>query len=58
MPKVISDNTKNVKFCINLAPCSSEIILVCKPLLEVFSFHMLSAWIKHQIVNINIQGFS
>ena len=26
--------------------------------LKVLPFHMLSAWVKHQIVNINIQGFS
>ena len=26
--------------------------------LKVFPFHMLSAWVKHQIVDINIQGFS
>ena len=25
-------------------------------ILEVFSFHTLSAWIKRQIVNTNIQG--
>ena len=58
MPQVISDHTINVKLYINLALCSSWKIVACKPLLEVFSFHMLSAWVKHQIIIINIQGFS
>ena len=34
MPKVISDNTKNVKVYLNLAPSSHEIIAECKLVLE------------------------
>ena len=35
----------------------SEIIDERKQLvLEVLSFHVLSTWVKHQIVDINIQG--
>ena len=33
-------------------------IFECKLVLKVFSFHMLPAWGKHQIVNKNIQGLS
>ena len=49
MPKVISAHIKIE------APIHHEIIVECK--LEVLSFHILSAWIKHQMaVDINIQG--
>ena len=35
----------------------NEVIDECKQLvLEVISFHVLSAWVKHQIADINIQG--
>ena len=35
----------------------NEVIDECKQLaLEVLSFHMLCTWVKHQIVDINIQG--
>ena len=35
----------------------NEIIDECKQLvLEVLSFHVLPTWVKHQIVDINIQG--
>ena len=54
IPKVISDHTKNVKVHIILAPpVHHEIVFECK-----LSFNMLSAWVRHQIVNINIWGFS
>ena len=42
MPKTISDHAKNVELWINWALCSSERIVECKPVLDVFSFHMLS----------------
>ena len=49
MPKVISAHIKIE------VPIHHEIIVECK--LEVLSFHILSAWIKHQMaVDINIQG--
>ena len=51
MPKVISGHIKIE------VPVHQEIIVECK--LEVLSFHILSARVKHQIVvDINIQGFS
>ena len=34
-----------------------EIIADCKLVLEVLSFHMLSAWVKHQIVDIYLGFF-
>ena len=60
MPKVISDHFGNVKLYINLGPCSLRNQLECKQLvLEVLSFHMfISTWVKHQIVDINIQDLS
>ena len=59
MPKVISAHIGNVKLYINLGPCSLRNKLECKQLvLEVLSFHMLSTWVKHQIVDINIQDLS
>ena len=49
MPKVISGHIKIE------VPVHHEIIVECK--LEVLSFHILSAWVKHQmVVDINIQG--
>ena len=51
MPKVISDHIKTE------LPVHHENIVECK--LEVLSFHMLSGWVKHQmVVDINIQGLS
>ena len=51
MPKVISGHIK-----IDV-PVHHEIIVVCK--LEVLSFQLLSARVKHQmVVDINIQGLS
>ena len=51
MPKVISGHIKIE------VPVRHEIIVECK--LEVLSFHILSAWVKHQMaVDINIQGLS
>ena len=51
MPKVISGH---IKFEV---PVHHEIIVECK--LEVRSFHILSARVKHQmVVDINIQGLS
>ena len=50
MLKVISYHTKNVKLCENVE--------LCKPVLPVLLFHMLSAWIKQQIVDIIMQGAS
>ena len=38
-----------------------KLLLTVNLYLKVFPFHMLSAWVKHQIVDIidmNIQGFS
>ena len=58
MPKVISDYTKNIKIYINVPPFHHEIIVECKPVLEVLSVHMLSAWVKHQAVDINIRDLS
>ena len=62
MPKINSDRTKNIKLYINLDKqinsVHQEIIVECKLVLEAFSFHMLSAWEKYQIVDINIQGLS
>ena len=61
MPNVISDNTKNAKPYINLAPYYYEIIAECKLVLEGVSISHESAWVKHQIVDIidiRIQGFS
>ena len=57
MPKGISDHLKNVKLYINLVRYSYEII-ECKLVLKVLLFHILSAWVKHQIVDMNIQGLS
>ena len=34
-----------------------QVTVECKLVLEVFSFHMFSSWIKLQVVHINIQGF-
>ena len=48
MPKVISDHTRNVKIV--------KISLLDVNL--VFTSHTLSAWVVHQIVDINIQGHS
>ena len=56
MPKVISDHTKNVKLYITLV--HHKVIVKCKLVLEVLPFYLFSAWVKHQIVDINIQGFS
>ena len=51
MPKVISGLIK-IEVSVH-----HEIIVECK--LEVLSFHILSAWVKHQmVVDINIQGLS
>ena len=51
MPKVLSVHIK-----IEI-PVHHEIIVECK--LKVLSFHILPAWVKHQIVvDINIQGLS
>ena len=50
IPKVISDQYKNLKLYINLVPCSLW-NQNC-----IFSFNMLPAYIKHQIVNISVQG--
>ena len=51
MPKVISGHIK-IEVTIH-----HEIIVECK--LKVLSFHILSAWVKHQmVVDINIQGLS
>ena len=48
MLKVNSDHTKNVKLYIYLAPCSNhEIIVKCNLVSEVFSFHVISAWVVH-----------
>ena len=47
MHKVIFDHVKNHK-----------VIVECKLLLEVLSFHVLSAWVKLKIVDIDIQGLS
>ena len=62
MPKVISDHTENVKLYLILFHVHYEINmnqLECKQLvLDVLSFHMLSTWVKHQIVDTNIQGLS
>ena len=35
-----------------------KLVLNVNLYLKVFPFHMLSAWIKHQIAHTNIQGFS
>ena len=57
--KAVYDHAKNVKLCINLVPCSSWDHCWMKTfVLDVLSFHMLSAWVKHQIVNINNQGLT
>ena len=51
MAKVISGHIKTE------VPVHHEIIAECK--LEVLSFQMLSAWVKHQmVVDVNIQGLS
>ena len=50
MLKVISDHTRNMKFC--------RSVELCKLVLEVLSFCMLSVWVNHQIVNIIIQDAS
>ena len=51
MSKVISGN---IKIEVHVR---HEIIAECK--LEVLSFHILSAWVKHQMtVDVNIQGHS
>ena len=51
MPKVISGH---IKFEL---PGHHEIIIECK--LELLLFHILSAWVKHQmVVDIILQGFS
>ena len=51
MPKVISGHIK-IEVLVH-----HEIIAECK--LEVFSFHIFSAWVKYQmVVDINIQGLS
>ena len=51
MPEIISGRIKIE------VPVHHEIIVECK--LEVLSFHILSAWVKHQmVVDINIQGLS
>ena len=33
-------------------------IVECELVLEVFLFYILPAWVKHQVVDINIQGLS
>ena len=53
MTKVIYDHTKNIK---RLHKFSSLLTVKCKFVLEVLLFHILPAWEKHPIVNINIQG--
>ena len=36
-----------------------EITDECKePVLEMLSIRILSTWVKHQVVNVNIQGLS
>ena len=51
MPKVISGHIKTE------VPVYHKIIVECK--VEVLSFHILSAWVKHQmVVDINIQDLS
>ena len=50
MPKVITDQTENVALCKNVE--------LCKRVLEVLSFDMKSAWVKHQIVDTIIQAVS
>ena len=52
MPKVNSDNTKFSSLLI------MKLLLNVNMYLKVFPLDMLSAWVKHQIVDINIQGFS
>ena len=48
MLKANSDHTKSVKLYIYLAPCSHhETIEKCNLVPEVFSFHVISAWITH-----------
>ena len=55
--KVISDPTENVKTFTSIQlPVHREIIVESEFALEVLSLHTLSAWVKHQIVDINIQG--
>ena len=47
MAKFIPDYTKNVTLDVNV-----------KRLLKVFSFRMVSDWVKLQLDNVNIQGLS
>ena len=55
--KVISDPTENVKTFTSIQlPVRREIIAESEFALEVLSFHVLSAWVKQKIVDINIQG--
>ena len=52
MSKVISHHTKNIKLYLNLASYSSwNHYSECKLVVEVFSYHMLPAWVIHQIVS-------
>ena len=51
MPKVISGHIEAE------VPVHHKIIVECK--LEALSFHILSAWVKHQmVIDINIQDLS
>ena len=52
MPKVVSSHTKNVKLHINLVSCYHKIIVECTRGFEVLSFHILSIWVKYQIVDV------
>ena len=48
-----------LKMLKNLSPCSSWNhcwIQTC--ILKMLSFHILFAWVKHQIVDVNIQDLS
>ena len=58
MPKVVSNHTKNVKLHINLVSCYHKIIVECTRGFEVLSFHILSIWVKYQIVEVKFVYWS
>ena len=58
MPIAISDHTETLNFTQIQLPVHREIIVEYKLVLEVLSFYMLSARVKHQKGDINLQGLS
>ena len=54
-PKSILIALKTSNFTYIQLPVHHEIIVECKLVLKVLSFQIFSTWIKHKIVDINIQ---